>query len=877
MTMFLRSFCSSIASYNSCSRSPWFPLIRTAIVQNDLLLGKATHAVAIKHRNTTADRFLTNNLISMYSKCSSLSSSRHLFNVTQHKDHVTWNSILAAYAFNCDLQTGIVEEGLHLFRLLLRSCDFNKLTKLTFAPVLKLCLMSGYVCISECVHGYTVKLGLESEVLVSGALVNIYIRYGKIREARLTFDNLAEYNRDEVLWNVMLRAYVKTGLQEEAFHFLSDFHRCEDVNLDIDSVHCVFSAFANDACTNMKNIEQVQAYAIKLSLIDNEFAKVVSPNKTISQFYKSLDSVMPLGELNLGEKIHGIALKSGCDIDIDVSNRLIDMYTKMGCFKSAKRVFFEMKNTDIVSWNSIIRTYKQSGSGEESVDLYMDMLCNGLQPDHFTFAGVLSTCTALPAGLYLTEQIHVHALKSGFDIDISVSTTLVNSYSTNGGIKQAESLFLDIDEFDLGLWNTMIFAFINSGNSYRAWELFIMMQRVGYRPDEITLATMTRDCRLLKSLNLGSQVHGYVLKFGVDQDLYLSSSLLDMYIKCGYMVDADRVFQEIASPDVAAWTSMISGWVENGDENRALVIYQKMRKSGVLPDVYTFATLIKASSYSTAFELGRQIHANAIKSNCALDAYVITSLIDFYAKCGNIQDSFRVFRRTHVKDIVIWNAMLVGLAQYGHGKDALDLFKYLISNGNILPDRVTFIGVLLACGHSGLISEAYSYFESMVIDYGIEADTEHYWCLIDCLCRAGYVQEAEKLINFMPLETCGSMYKSVISACRFQGDIETGKRVATKILKLEPFDSSTYVLLSNIYASCNQWSEMAHARKNMKRKNVKKDPGFSRIDVKTNTLSFVVDDRLHPQREMIYDEVEHLINMIKDDEYIEDTDSICVA
>ncbi|KAL8222941.1 hypothetical protein R6Q57_020340 [Mikania cordata] len=898
-----KQFSYSTIATSSSANSPWFPYIRTAIARTDLLCGKSVHALILTHGHTTSDRFLTNNLINMYSKCGDLHFARQLFDEMPQRDLVTWNSILAAYATNCGSNSGNVEEGFHLFRLLVRSCDAS-LTKMTFAPVLKLCLMSSYVWASECVHGYSVKIGLESEVFISGALVNIYIKFGKVKEARVMFDGMAENDRDVVLWNVMLKAYVKMGFQEDAFHFLSEFHKSEVVCPDVGCLQCVLGEFPENNDTNMKNYkEQLLAYAIKLSWTD-EVSNVVSWNKIMSRycqfgdhcsaikcfldmnrfnvkhddvtFIVSLATVVPLDDLRLGEQIHGMSFKLGLCIHVNVSNSLVNMYSKIGCLTSSSRVFYEMDETDVVSWNSIINNYVQSGLIEESFDLYIEMLRGGLKPDHFTLASVLRSCSSFSRGSYLnlTQQIHVHAMKNGLDGDTFVSTTLVDSYSRNGKLEEAEFLFVNRDGFDLGSCNAMMFGYINSGDIHKACGLFTLMHKNGENPDEITLATMAKACAFLVSLKYGKQVHGYAFKLGVDQDLYLSSSLLDMYIKCGDMEDAHHVFDEIRYPDEVSWTSMILGCVENGDENRAFVIYHKMRQSGVLPDEYTFATLIKACSYSTALEQGRQIHANAIKSNCGGDAYVSTSLIDFYAKCGNIDESYSLFKRTRVHNIVIWNAMLVGLAQYGHGKEALDLFNDLKSNANLMPDRVTFIGVLSACSHSGLISEAYVYFDSMVRGYGIKPEIEHYSCLVDALGRGGLVKEAESLITTMPFEASSSMYRALLGACRVLGDMETGKRVATKLLELEPFDSSAYVLLSNIYAASNQWSKVAEARKTMISKNVKKDPGFSWINIKSKDHVFVVDDRSHPQWEKICIKIEDLMKLIKEDGYVPDTDFV---
>ncbi|KAK0570704.1 hypothetical protein LWI29_005242 [Acer saccharum] len=399
------------------------------------------------------------------------------------------------------------------------------------------------------------------------------------------------------------------------------------------------------------------------------------------------------------------------------------------------------------------------------------------------------------------------------------------------------------------------------------------MHMSGERSDEKTLATAVKACGCLSGLEQGKQIHAHVIKSGFDSDLFVSSGILDMYVKCGDMLDAHLVFNDISEPDDVAWTTMICGCVENGDEERALSIYHRMRLSGVQPDEYTFPILVKASSCLTALEQGRQIHANVIKLDCASDPFVGTSLIDMYAKCGNIEDAYQLFKRMDANNIALWNAMLVGLAQHGNGEEALKLFKVMKTHG-IAPDRVTFIGVLSACSHSGLVSEAYEYFHSMHEKYGIEPEIEHYACLVDALGRAGCTQQAEELMATMPFEASASMCRALLGACRVQGNTETGKRLAEQLLALDPSDSAAYVLLSNIYAAANQWDDVTDARSTMKRKYVKKDPGFSWIDVKNTLHLFVVDDKSHPQADLIYDKVEDLMKRIKEEGYIPDTDFV---
>lgn len=866
----------------------------------DLQLGKRVHALIITSGNDP-DHFLTNNLITMYSKCRSLSCARRLFDKTPGRDLVTWNSILAAYAQAAGSDVDNVQEGLTLFRSLRESVVFT--SRLTLAPVLKLCLLSGNVWVSEAVHGYAVKIGLEWDVFVSGALVNIYSKLGRIKEARALFDGMEE--RDVVLWNTMLKAYMEIGLEKEGLSLFSAFHR-SGLRPDDVSVRSVLSGIDKfDFYEGKRNIEQVQAYAVKLFRYDDiqlfsyEVTKsdIYSWNKTLSDYVQAgenwaaidcfrntvrlkvefdsvtlvviLSAVAGVSCLELGKQIHSAALRSGFHSVVSVANSLINVYSKARSVYSARKVFNNMKEVDLISWNSMISCCVQSGLGEESVILFIGILCDGLRPDQFTTASVLRACSSLEGGLYVSKQIHVHAIKSGIVADHFVSTALIDVYSRSGKMEEAEILFENKLKFNLASWNAMMFGYIMSNDSHKALKLMRMMHESGQRADEITLATVAKATSSLVALKPGKQIHAHAIKTGFSSDLFVNSGILDMYIKCGDMRSAHGIFNGIPAPDDVAWTTMISGCVENGDEGRSLYIYHQMRQSGVQPDEYTFATLVKASSCLTALEQGKQIHADVIKLDCSLDPFVATSLVDMYAKCGNIEDAYCLFRRMVVRNIALWNAMLVGLAQHGNAEEALNLFRVMKSK-NVEPDGVTFIGVLTACSHSGLVSEAYEHFSSMQKDYGVEPEIEHYSCLVDALGRAGRVQEAEKLIASMPFEASASMYGALLGACRIKGDTETGKRVAAQLLAMEPSDSSAYVLLSNIYAAANQWDVVSDARTMMKRQKVKKEPGFSWINVKNKVHLFVVDDKSHPQADQIYDNVEDLMKQIGEEGYVPD-------
>lgn len=882
--------------FSSCSSSSsiWFSVLRSAIATSNLLLGKCAHARILKSKQCL-DRFLINNLITTYNKCGSLLLARRLFDISPERDLVTWNAILAAYADAGHAEPENIQAGFYLFRLLRKSVVST--SRHTLAPVFKMCLLSGYSWASEAVHGYAIKIGLQWDVFVAGALVNIYSKFKQIREARMLFDGMPL--RDVVLWNVMLKAYVEMGLVDEALLLFSEFHR-SGLRPDVISVRTLIMGIRQTKFE--RQLSQLQAYMAKLFLCDDD-SDVIVWNKALSDYHQAgevwpaidcfidmirskvaydsltfvviLSVVASINHLELGKQIHCILVKSGLDQVVSVANSLLNMYIKADSIYLAKRLFNQLKEVDLISWNTMISGCAVSGVEEDSVGMFIDLLCSGLTPDQFTIASVLRACSSLKEGFYLGKQIHVHSIKTGIISDSFVSTSLIDVYSKSGMMEEAELLFENQDEFDLATWNAMMSGYIMSNSNHKALRLFSLLHNKGERADEITLANVAKASACLVGLEEGKQIHAVVIKWGFNLDLYVISGILGMYLKCGDLECAQVTFNEIPMPDDVAWTTMISGCVENGDEEHATFIYHQMRLAGVQPDEYMFATLIKASSLLTALEQGKQIQANAIKLSCASDPYVMTALVDMYAKCGNIEDAYGLFKRMKMRSIALWNAMLVGLAQHGKAEEALYLFNEMKSRG-VTPDRVTYIGVLSSCSHSGLISEAYENFYSMQKDYGIKPEVEHYSCLVDALSRAGHIQEAEKVILSMPFKASASMYRTLLNACRLQGDKETGKRVAEKLFSLEPSDSAAYVLLSNIYAYANQWDNVTSARNMMKRINVKKDPGFSWVDVKNKVHLFVAGDRSHEESDLIYDMVEYMIKKIREGGYVPDIDFVLV-
>ncbi|XP_031503747.1 pentatricopeptide repeat-containing protein At4g33170-like [Nymphaea colorata] len=893
---------------------PLFRFLEKSIAEADSDLGKLVHA-RIVTSGLEWDRFLNNNIMNMYSKCGLTSDARKLFDKIPQRDLVSWNTILAGYADD----VGGANDGFLVFRLMRRSAVSP--SRLTFAPVLKICGREGLVWIAMHVHADALKLGFISDVFVGGALVNIYVKFGNIEDARLLFDQM--YERDVVLWNIMLDGYAQTGCTQEACMLFSEFYRSGLKPGEISVCHLLNALSSFDLVDEWK-IKQVHGYTLKFGIDSYQTVRamladiyvkfgsemcffcdnsdVVSWNKTMSGFLRNrkntnvlkcfvemkksgvdpdfitfltvLGSVASENALMEGKQVHCVIVKTGIDGCLTVSNSLINMYSKTGSLSDARHIFGGMRELDLVSWNSMISACIQYGCDVESIHLFVDMQRSGVVPDRYTLTAVLRACATVSLGLKLGKQVHVHAVKHGSAYyDVFVLTTLLDLYAKHGLMKEAMLLFSRMINSDVAVWNALLSGYVLNEEGNEALKLLIYMQKAGIGVNQFTLATAAKACSLLVLITEGRQLHAYTVKLGYESDLCVETGILDMYVNCGVTEDAYKLFSSMQERDEVAWTTMISGCVQNGDDDFALQLYYQMQRSGVIPDEYTFASLIKACSCLAALEQGKLMHANAIKMGIDLDNFVATAMIDMYAKCGNIDDAYCLFELMETDNVASWNAIIAGLAQHGHGEQALQLFETMLHLGT-KPDKVTFIGVISSCSHAGLVNKAKQLFESMCNDYHIKPEIEHYACMVDVLGRAGLIHDAETLIKDMPFEGSASMYRSLLAACRVHGAAEAGERMAARLVHMEPNDSAAYILLSNMYASANLWQGVVNARKMMKQKGVKKDPGHSWIDVKGNVHLFVVDDKSHPQSHDIYKKLEELIQRIKVAGYVPDTDFV---
>jgi pentatricopeptide repeat protein len=347
-----------------------------------------------------------------------------------------------------------------------------------------------------------------------------------------------------------------------------------------------------------------------------------------------------------------------------------------------------------------------------------------------------------------------------------------------------------------------------------------------------------------------------------DRDLVSWNTMIHGYAASGDVGAAREIFDGTAGRDAFSWSSMISAYAKGRRSKDALELWREMRLARVAPDCITMVSVLSACGDVGALAIGAEVHQFVDNNNVEVDVKLGTALVDMYAKCGDIESSLRVFRAMPAKDVLAWSSMVIGLANHGLGHDALGLFSEMTSEG-LQPNEITFIGVLIACTHVGLVSEGKKYFSSMSAVHGVAPRIEHYGCMVDLLGRAGHVEEAMELIRSMPFEPDAVIWRALLGACRIHKNVEIAEEAMARLRVLDPLADGHYVLLSNIYAQANSWEGVAEMRKTIRRDNIQRVPGRSSIEWENTVHEFVSGDRSHPRFGEIYKMLEEMMDRLR--------------
>lgn len=392
----------------------------------------------------------------------------------------------------------------------------------------------------------------------------------------------------------------------------------------------------------------------------------------------------------------------------------------------------------------------------------------------------------------------------------------------------------------------MISVYVQNGLIPEAFEIFhgLLSSSGGF--DSATVVSLLQGCAQISALGYGKILHCCALRRGLEFSLVMSTAFVDMYAKCGVLELAGFVFDRMKERNVISWTAMLVGLAQNGRAEEAIELFSRMRDQGITANSITLVSLIHACAHVGSLKKGRSIHAHLIRHGFMLDAIILTALVDMYAKCGKIDSAERVFdNRSVSKDVILWNAMITSYGVHGHGQQAISIYSQMKEEG-LEPNATTFISLLSACSHSGMVEEGISLFHEMDRDHDMRPREKHYACLVDLLGRAGKLNEAEALIDRMPFEPGNSVLEALLSGCRTHKNIDLGIRTADRLLGLDARNPGIYVMLSNIYAEGRRWSEVDKVRSLMKKRGLSKTPGYSLIEVGNKVHAFFARDYSHP-------------------------------
>ncbi|CAL9747657.1 unnamed protein product [Musa acuminata subsp. burmannicoides] len=562
-------------------------------------------------------------------------------------------------------------------------------------------------------------------------------------------------------------------------------------------------------------------------------------------------------------QIHARLIKTGAARLPSVAENLLECSALLipGSLDYALEIFRAVPRPHAQAYNILIRAFIRSNSPQEALGLFLRMLACSVPPDKHTFSCVLKVCSRLRA-LRDGKQVHSHAVKCGLPSEEFVVNSLIHLYASCGEVVVARKLFDGMPKRGIVTWNAMLAGYFKAGDWGEVVELFRGMLELGMAFDEVTLISVLTACGRMGVLDLGEWIGDYVEANGLKRCQNLVTALVDMFAKCGEVDKARRLFDEMPSRDVVAWSAMISGYSQANQCREALALFHVMQKAKVEPNEVTMVSVLSSCANLGALEAGKWVHSYIKRKRLHVTVNLGTALVDFYAKCGCMESALETFEEMPNKNAWSWSVLIQGLASDGQGREALKVFSLMLE-AEFQPTDVTFIGVLSACSHAGLVEEGQILFDSMSSEYGVQPRIEHYGCMVDLLGRAGLIEKAYHFIKSMPIEPNAVVWRTLLASCKIHKNVNFGEESLKQIIKLEPRHSGDYILLSNIYALVGRWEDAVSVRNQMKEKGITKIPGCSLIELDGTIFEFFAEDSSHPQSKEIFSKVNEIITKLK--------------
>ncbi|KAJ4950151.1 hypothetical protein NE237_026983 [Protea cynaroides] len=699
----------------------------------------------------------------------------------------------------------------------------------SYSVLLKFCIRSRDLNRGKIVHVRLIESGIELDTVVLNSLISLYSKCGDWETAKAIFDQMGNGGRDLVSWSAMISCFSHSNQELQA---IATFYEMLESGY-----------YPNQFC----------------------FAGVIQACSNAENFHRGL-------------VIFGFLMKTGyLESDLCVGCALIDMFVKgSGDMVSARKMFDDMPERNVVAWTLMITRYAQSGCPVDAIGLFLDMELSGFTPDRFTVTSVISACAEL-GSFQLGQQLHSRVIKSGLAFDVCVGCSLVDMYAkcaSDGLMDCSRKVFDRMPDHNVMSWTAIITGYMQCGGcDEEAVGLFCEMIQEGVIPNHFTFSSVLKSCGNLPDPVIGQQVYAHAVKLGLASVNSVGNSIISIYARSGRMEEARKAFDILLEKNLVSYNTIIDGYAKNMNSEEAFELFHQseMMESGV--SAFTFASLLSGAASIGSMDKGEQLHARLLKAGFESNQCIGNALISMYSRCGNIEAASKVFNEMEEQNVISWTSMITGFAKHGYAREALKTYNEMVETGT-KPNGITFIAVLSACSHVGMIPEGWKYFTSMKSEHGIIPRMEHYACMVDLLCRSGFFGEALEFIYSMPFKADALVWRTLLGACQVRGNMDIGKLAAEHILELEPQDPAAYILLSNLYASMGQWDNVVEIRKSMKERKMIKEAGCSWIELGNKVHKFHVGDTSHSRAREIYAELDRIASKIKSMGYVPDTDFV---
>lgn len=731
---------NGLENNSHCDVSAYVALLRECGSAKALSDGKRVHNHIMRSAHA-GDIVLGALLLQMYGYCGALEDACSWFASMPKRTVFVWNYMIAV----C-LRLGLSAEALQHFEQMQQEGMIPD--KVTFINILSACASLTAIADGKRMNARIIGSGFGFEVVVVTALVNMYGKCGDLNHARRMFDRMSR--RDVVTWNAMIAAYTQNGYDIEA-----------------------------------------------LVLFEKMPLEGIFPNR--ATFASILSACAHQGAIKQAKRMHARIIETGLDSDYVIANAIVHMYNKCGSLEDSERAFDAVSKLNVVAWNAMIGAYTQHGCLHEALELLDRMQHEDVRPDKINFLSILDACGSQQA-LAEGKQMHGCIRRSGYETDSTVANALISMYGRCGSLYDARRFFNNMLQRNVVSWNAMIAAYARNGHGKEALELFDLMLQDGLTPDKVTFISILDACATQAALSAGKWIHTCILPKEWQSDVVVATALVNMYGKHGYLVDARLVFDLMPQRNVVSWTAMIAAYCLHGHDKDALQLFDRMMQEGMIPDEVTFLSIICACTNQGVLYQGNIVHTRSKYIALESEITISNALINMYGKCGSLVAACSIFGTMSFRNLATWNVMIAVCAQHGLGKAALNLF-YQMQQEGMLPDKVTFVSILSACSHAGLVVKSVEYLLTMNDDHGVTPGLEHYDCIVDSLGRAGQLIEAESVINKMPFQPTAVSWMALFSACRTLEDVGQGKRSAEYAFELDSQDPVPYVMLSNLYAA----------------------------------------------------------------------------